>query len=152
MIAETHILFYRVSRLLQGVLFSIGSAFLYYVNHFKLYSSFCASHSKAQKVLHPSKFSLEIPSSLFRKCRPSLPPPDLLRSIIHSPEITVQPQSLLSINILFPESFPIYYSCPSVGGWHIYDAPLSIQRARLLCYFPRIYYSIRNIISQFLKI
>lgn len=40
----------------QGVLFSIGSAFLYYVNHFKLYSSFCASHSKAQKVLHPSEF------------------------------------------------------------------------------------------------
>lgn len=39
----------------KGVLFSIGSAFLYYVNHFKLYSSFCASHSKAQKVLHPSK-------------------------------------------------------------------------------------------------
>ena len=40
---------------LQNILFSIGSAFLYYVNHFKLYSSFCASHSKAQKVLHPSK-------------------------------------------------------------------------------------------------
>lgn len=40
----------------QNVLFSMGSAFLYYVNHFKLYSSFCASHSKAQKVLHPSKF------------------------------------------------------------------------------------------------
>lgn len=39
----------------QNVLFSVGSAFLYYVNHFKLYSSFCASHSKAQKVLHPSK-------------------------------------------------------------------------------------------------
>lgn len=42
---------------LQNVLFSIGSAFLYYVNHFKLYSSFCASHSKAQKVLHPSEFA-----------------------------------------------------------------------------------------------
>lgn len=40
----------------QNVLFAIGSAFLYYVNHFKLYSSFCASHSKAQKVLHPSEY------------------------------------------------------------------------------------------------
>ncbi|XP_065353509.1 protein still life, isoform SIF type 1 isoform X11 [Cloeon dipterum] len=39
----------------KNVLFSIGSAFLYYVNHFKLYSSFCASHSKAQKVLHPNE-------------------------------------------------------------------------------------------------
>nr|XP_040575914.1 protein still life, isoform SIF type 1-like isoform X14 [Lepeophtheirus salmonis] len=38
----------------KNVLFSIGSAFLYYVNHFKLYSSFCASHSKAQKALHPN--------------------------------------------------------------------------------------------------
>ncbi|KAM8710416.1 hypothetical protein ACLKA7_017091 [Drosophila subpalustris] len=39
----------------RNVLFAIGSAFLYYVNHFKLYSSFCASHSKAQKVLHPNE-------------------------------------------------------------------------------------------------
>ncbi|XP_025834842.1 protein still life, isoforms C/SIF type 2-like isoform X4 [Agrilus planipennis] len=39
----------------KNMLFSIGSAFLYYVNHFKLYSSFCASHSKAQKVLHPNE-------------------------------------------------------------------------------------------------
>ncbi|KAJ1528617.1 hypothetical protein ONE63_007016 [Megalurothrips usitatus] len=39
----------------RNVLFSIGNAFLYYVNHFKLYSSFCASHSKAQKVLHPNE-------------------------------------------------------------------------------------------------
>lgn len=39
----------------KNVLFSIGSAFLYYASQFKLYSSFCASHSKAQKVLHPSE-------------------------------------------------------------------------------------------------
>ncbi|XP_057653123.1 protein still life, isoform SIF type 1 isoform X3 [Diorhabda carinulata] len=39
----------------KNVLFSIASSFLYYVNHFKLYSSFCASHSKAQKVLHPNE-------------------------------------------------------------------------------------------------
>nr|CAD7587203.1 unnamed protein product [Timema genevievae] len=39
----------------KNILFSVGSAFLYYVNHFKLYSSFCASHSKAQKVLHPNE-------------------------------------------------------------------------------------------------
>ncbi|XP_045472036.1 protein still life, isoform SIF type 1 isoform X1 [Harmonia axyridis] len=41
--------------LFKNILFSIGNAFLYYVNHFKLYSSFCASHSKAQKVLHPNE-------------------------------------------------------------------------------------------------
>ena len=52
------IIFYHLNaNIFQNILFSIGSAFLYYVNHFKLYSSFCASHSKAQKVLHPSKFT-----------------------------------------------------------------------------------------------
>lgn len=39
----------------QNVLFALGNSFLYYADQFKLYSSFCASHSKAQKVLHPSK-------------------------------------------------------------------------------------------------
>ncbi|XP_018022415.1 protein still life, isoform SIF type 1 isoform X2 [Hyalella azteca] len=39
----------------KNVLVSIASAFLYYASQFKLYSSFCASHSKAQKVLHPSE-------------------------------------------------------------------------------------------------
>ncbi|CAH1798643.1 unnamed protein product [Owenia fusiformis] len=38
---------------LRRILFSLGGSFLYYANHFKLYSSFCASHSKAQKVLNP---------------------------------------------------------------------------------------------------
>ncbi|XP_077540486.1 guanine nucleotide exchange factor still life isoform X3 [Haemaphysalis longicornis] len=39
----------------KNVLFSLGNSFLYYADQFKLYSSFCASHSKAQKVLHPSE-------------------------------------------------------------------------------------------------
>ncbi|XP_059351584.1 protein still life, isoform SIF type 1-like isoform X3 [Daphnia carinata] len=41
----------------KNVLFAIGSAFLQHANHFKLYSSFCASHSKAQKVLLPNEGS-----------------------------------------------------------------------------------------------
>lgn len=49
-----------IFRLFQNVLFAVGNAFLYYVNHFKLYSSFCASHSKAQKVLHPSEFYIAL--------------------------------------------------------------------------------------------
>ncbi|XP_066265618.1 rho guanine nucleotide exchange factor TIAM1-like isoform X3 [Branchiostoma lanceolatum] len=39
----------------RKTLFSISGAFLYYVDHFKLYSAFCASHSKAIKVLDPGK-------------------------------------------------------------------------------------------------
>ncbi|CAH1168966.1 unnamed protein product [Phyllotreta striolata] len=46
---------FEYSSQFKNVLFAIGSSFLYYVNHFKLYSSFCASHSKAQKVLHPNE-------------------------------------------------------------------------------------------------
>uniref|UniRef100_A0A6P7F4N1 Protein still life, isoforms C/SIF type 2 isoform X1 n=1 Tax=Diabrotica virgifera virgifera TaxID=50390 RepID=A0A6P7F4N1_DIAVI len=46
---------FEFSSQFKNVLFSIASSFLYYVNHFKLYSSFCASHSKAQKVLHPNE-------------------------------------------------------------------------------------------------
>ncbi|CRL06594.1 CLUMA_CG019614, isoform A [Clunio marinus] len=51
----------------KNVLFAIGSAFLYYVNHFKLYSSFCASHSKAQKVLHPNEGNQALQEFLLSK-------------------------------------------------------------------------------------
>ncbi|XP_074662751.1 protein still life, isoforms C/SIF type 2-like isoform X1 [Tubulanus polymorphus] len=46
------------TRQFHRILFSIGGSFLYYANHFKLYSSFCASHSKAQKVLNPETNAL----------------------------------------------------------------------------------------------
>ena len=39
---------------------AIASAFMFYAEHFKLYSSFCASHSKAQKALHPSKLPFQM--------------------------------------------------------------------------------------------
>ncbi|XP_033124075.1 protein still life, isoform SIF type 1-like isoform X2 [Anneissia japonica] len=38
----------------KPVLVSIGDSFLLYMDYFKLYSSFCASHSKAQKILQPA--------------------------------------------------------------------------------------------------
>ncbi|XP_015789584.1 protein still life, isoform SIF type 1-like isoform X2 [Tetranychus urticae] len=38
----------------RNILFAIGNSFLLYADKFKLYSSFCASHSKASKILHPS--------------------------------------------------------------------------------------------------
>ena len=44
---------------LKNVLLSVAGTFLFYTDHFKLYSSFCASHSKAQKALHPSKHYFE---------------------------------------------------------------------------------------------
>ncbi|XP_061426822.1 rho guanine nucleotide exchange factor TIAM1-like isoform X2 [Lethenteron reissneri] len=36
---------------LRRALFSLGGTFLYYAEHFKLYSAFCASHSRAQRIL-----------------------------------------------------------------------------------------------------
>ncbi|XP_045764766.1 protein still life, isoform SIF type 1 isoform X16 [Maniola jurtina] len=53
--AEPNFNHFEFSNQFKNVLFAVGNAFLYYVNHFKLYSSFCASHSKAQKVLHPNE-------------------------------------------------------------------------------------------------
>ncbi|ESO93240.1 hypothetical protein LOTGIDRAFT_232689 [Lottia gigantea] len=41
------------TKVFRRVLFSLGGSFLYYANHFKVYSSFCASHSRSQKLLNP---------------------------------------------------------------------------------------------------
>lgn len=35
----------------KTLLFSLGGSFLYYADHFKHYSGFCANHIKVQKVL-----------------------------------------------------------------------------------------------------
>uniref|UniRef100_A0A671RSC9 T-lymphoma invasion and metastasis-inducing protein 2-like n=1 Tax=Sinocyclocheilus anshuiensis TaxID=1608454 RepID=A0A671RSC9_9TELE len=39
----------------KKLLFSLGGSFLYYAEHFKLYSGFCANHIKVQKVLERAK-------------------------------------------------------------------------------------------------
>uniref|UniRef100_A0A8C1K2Z6 TIAM Rac1 associated GEF 2a n=1 Tax=Cyprinus carpio TaxID=7962 RepID=A0A8C1K2Z6_CYPCA len=39
----------------KKLLFSLGGSFLYYAEHFKLYSGFCANHIKVQKVLKRAK-------------------------------------------------------------------------------------------------
>ncbi|XP_036927744.1 T-lymphoma invasion and metastasis-inducing protein 2 [Acanthopagrus latus] len=39
----------------KKLLFSLGGSFLYYADHFKLYSGFCANHIKVQKVLKRAK-------------------------------------------------------------------------------------------------
>jgi T-lymphoma invasion and metastasis-inducing protein 1 len=38
----------------KALLMGIGTAFLYNVDEFKIYSTYCATHSKAQKALHQS--------------------------------------------------------------------------------------------------
>ncbi|XP_045897156.1 rho guanine nucleotide exchange factor TIAM2-like, partial [Micropterus dolomieu] len=39
----------------KKLLFSLGGSFLYYADHFKHYSGFCANHIKVQKVLERAK-------------------------------------------------------------------------------------------------
>ncbi|KAK7925930.1 hypothetical protein WMY93_008240 [Mugilogobius chulae] len=39
----------------KKVLFSLGGSFLYYADRFKIYSAFCASHTKVPKVLDKAK-------------------------------------------------------------------------------------------------
>eukprot|EP00069_Balaena_mysticetus_P018639 bmy_11580T0 len=42
----------------KKVLFSLGGSFLYYADRFKLYSAFCASHTKVPKVLVKAKMDV----------------------------------------------------------------------------------------------
>ncbi|XP_068087985.1 rho guanine nucleotide exchange factor TIAM2 isoform X3 [Hyperolius riggenbachi] len=42
----------------RKLLFSLGGSFLYYADHFKLYSGFCANHIKVQKVLEKARTDL----------------------------------------------------------------------------------------------
>ena len=35
----------------QRMMFSVAGTFIYFLDHFKLYSTFCASHCQAQEVL-----------------------------------------------------------------------------------------------------
>uniref|UniRef100_A0A672ZJ63 TIAM Rac1 associated GEF 2 n=1 Tax=Sphaeramia orbicularis TaxID=375764 RepID=A0A672ZJ63_9TELE len=51
----------------KKLLFSLGGSFLYYADHFKLYSGFCANHIKVQKVLERGGLSA-------RFCPPPPPP------------------------------------------------------------------------------
>jgi len=53
---------YCASAQFRNLLFSIGNSFLFYADKFKLYSSFCASHSKAQKILHPTSEAAHNPA------------------------------------------------------------------------------------------
>ncbi|XP_051973371.1 rho guanine nucleotide exchange factor TIAM1-like [Xyrauchen texanus] len=48
----------------KKVLFSLGGSFLYYADRFKLYSAFCASHTKVPKVLTKAKTDPEFKAFL----------------------------------------------------------------------------------------
>ncbi|XP_053312709.1 rho guanine nucleotide exchange factor TIAM1 isoform X2 [Spea bombifrons] len=48
----------------KKVLFSLGGSFLYYADRFKLYSAFCASHTKVPKVLVKAKTDLSFKAFL----------------------------------------------------------------------------------------
>ncbi|XP_034721494.1 T-lymphoma invasion and metastasis-inducing protein 1 isoform X2 [Etheostoma cragini] len=48
----------------KKILFSLGGSFLYYADRFKIYSAFCASHTKVPKVLVKAKTDHEFKSFL----------------------------------------------------------------------------------------
>ncbi|XP_053396919.1 protein still life, isoform SIF type 1-like isoform X1 [Mercenaria mercenaria] len=51
----------------RRVLFSLGGSFLFYANHFKVYSSFCASHSRSQKILNPDTINEKLKEFLIAR-------------------------------------------------------------------------------------
>ncbi|XP_037322485.2 rho guanine nucleotide exchange factor TIAM1 isoform X3 [Pungitius pungitius] len=48
----------------KKILFSLGGSFLYYADRFKIYSAFCASHTKVPKVLVKAKTDLNFKAFL----------------------------------------------------------------------------------------
>lgn len=54
----------------QKLLFSLGGSFLYYADHFKLYSGFCANHIKVQKVLERGRNMLHHSTMEGPPCHP----------------------------------------------------------------------------------
>ncbi|KAG5844618.1 hypothetical protein ANANG_G00164400 [Anguilla anguilla] len=63
----------------KKVLFSLGGSFLYYADRFKIYSAFCASHTKVPKVLVKHSYALE--SYLIKPIQRVLKYPLLLREL-----------------------------------------------------------------------
>ncbi|KAI7793245.1 putative T-lymphoma invasion and metastasis-inducing protein 1, partial [Triplophysa rosa] len=51
----------------KKVLFSLGGSFLYYADRFKIYSAFCASHTKVPKVLFKAKTDPEFKAFLAKR-------------------------------------------------------------------------------------
>uniref|UniRef100_A0A669CNC9 TIAM Rac1 associated GEF 1 n=1 Tax=Oreochromis niloticus TaxID=8128 RepID=A0A669CNC9_ORENI len=51
----------------KKVLFSLGGSFLYYADRFKIYSAFCASHTKVPKVLAKAKTDPDFKAFLAEK-------------------------------------------------------------------------------------
>ncbi|XP_027027549.2 rho guanine nucleotide exchange factor TIAM1 isoform X4 [Tachysurus fulvidraco] len=51
----------------KKVLFSLGGSFLYYADRFKIYSAFCASHTKVPKVLTKAKIDPEFKAFLAKR-------------------------------------------------------------------------------------
>ncbi|MEQ2282935.1 hypothetical protein AMECASPLE_005954, partial [Ameca splendens] len=51
----------------KKVLFSLGGSFLYYADRFKIYSAFCASHTKVPKVLAKAKTDPEFKAFLVER-------------------------------------------------------------------------------------
>ncbi|KAG7235296.1 hypothetical protein INR49_002786 [Caranx melampygus] len=85
----------------KKLLFSLGASFLYYADHFKLYSGFCANHIKVQKVLErvlearnpTNQHSSSLESYLIKPVQRVLKYPLLLRELVsltdpESPEHT----------------------------------------------------------------
>ncbi|XP_055751180.1 rho guanine nucleotide exchange factor TIAM1-like isoform X4 [Salvelinus fontinalis] len=51
----------------EKILFSLGGSFLYYADRFKIYSAFCASHTKVPKVLVKAKTDADFKAFLEEK-------------------------------------------------------------------------------------
>lgn len=68
----------------KSLLMAIGTAFLYNVDEFKIYSTYCANHSKAQKALHQSADNYPFQEFL-ASCNPNQQQAHTLESFLIKP-------------------------------------------------------------------
>ena len=47
-----------IMSMFQRIMFSVAGTFIYFLDHFKLYSTFCASHCQAQEVLREYYYTI----------------------------------------------------------------------------------------------
>lgn len=100
----------------QKLLFSLGGSFLYYADHFKLYSGFCANHIKVQKVLergttHILIFCIVTRNSMQKQTKFSFRAPVLRQRKLGRSRLKVRSSLLGSKSIMYESK------CPRVRRW-----------------------------------
>ncbi|XP_069463845.1 rho guanine nucleotide exchange factor TIAM2 isoform X2 [Ambystoma mexicanum] len=105
----------------RKLLFSLGGSFLYYADHFKLYSGFCSNHIKVQKVLERAKTDSDFKAFLDAR-NPTNQHSSTLESYLIKPV-----QRVLKYPLLLKELVSLTDS-ESVEHYHLTEAQKAMEK------------------------